>query len=66
MAKVKFGRNGEGGREALGMGNSSINTWDGSELELAGSMKSSSYFENNFPKLLLWFAVRDALDCVSF
>ena len=33
LARVKFDRDGEGGREALGMGNCSINVWDGSKLE---------------------------------
>ena len=31
--RVKVNRDGEGGREALGIGNCSINIWDGSELE---------------------------------
>ena len=35
------------------MGNYSINVWDGSEIELAWSKKSSLYFENNFPICLL-------------
>ena len=39
--------------EALGMQNRSINVWDGSELKLAWSNKSSSYFENNFAIFLL-------------
>ena len=34
------------------MGNRSISIWDGSELELAWSKKSSSYFGNNFPRFL--------------
>ena len=33
LARVKFDRDGEGDREALGMGNCSINVWDGSKLE---------------------------------
>ena len=37
LARVKFGRDGEGGRKALGMGKFSINIWDGSELKLAWS-----------------------------
>ena len=41
LARVKFDRDGEGGREAIGMGNCSINIWDGSDLELAWSKKSS-------------------------
>ena len=53
MARVKFDRDGEGGREALGMGNCCVNVWDGSELELAWSKKGSSYFGNNFPIFLL-------------
>ena len=53
MAKVKLDRDGEGGREALAMGNCSIDIWDGSELELALSKKNSSNFENNFPICLL-------------
>ena len=35
LARVKFDRDSEEGREALGMGNSSINILVGSELELA-------------------------------
>ena len=35
LARVKFDRDGEGGREALGLGNRSINISDGSELGLA-------------------------------
>ena len=49
LARVKYDRGGEGGREALGVGNCSINIWDESELELARYKKSSSYFENDFP-----------------
>ena len=49
LARVKFGRDDEGGREALVMGNCSFNIWDRSGLELVWSKKSSSYFENNFP-----------------
>ena len=41
MTKVKFDRDSDGGREALDMGNGSINIWDGSELELGWSKKSS-------------------------
>ena len=54
LARVKLDENGEGGRQAVGMGNHSINIWDGSELELAWSNKNSSYFENNFPISLLY------------
>ena len=53
LARVKYHRDGEGGREGLGVGNCSINIWDGSEPELAWSKKSSSYFKNNFPIFLL-------------
>ena len=53
LARVKFDRDGDGVKEALGMGSCCINTWDGSELELAWSKKSCSYFENNFSILLL-------------
>ena len=42
LAGVKFDRDGETGREALGMANCSINIWDGSELKWAWSKKSSS------------------------
>ena len=35
LARVKFDRDGEGGRKALGLGNRSINISDGSELGLA-------------------------------
>ena len=73
LARAKFGRDGEGDREALGVGNRSINIWDGSELELAWSKKSSSYFENNFPIILSsgisnasMFKVVDALHWVTF
>ena len=48
LARVKLDRSGERGRKVLGMGNGSINIWDGSELELAWSKESSSYYENNF------------------
>ena len=49
MSRVKFDRDGEGGREALDMGNCSINIWDGLELELALFKKNNLYFENNSP-----------------
>ena len=49
-----------------------INIWDGSELEIAWSKKSSSYFEMNFPIFLLYvilnttiFKVRDILHWVD-
>ena len=57
LAMVKFDRDGEGGREALGVGKCSINIWDGSELELAWSKKSSSYLENNFSVYKFIFAI---------
>ena len=73
MARVKFGRDDEGGRKALDMWNCNINIWDKSELKLAWSKKSSSYFENNFPIFLLSdisntliFKVRDVLHWVNF
>ena len=73
MARVKFCRDCEGGRKALVMGNCSINIWDGSELELAWSKKSSSCFENYFPIFLLYdvsntliFKVRDVFYWVKF
>ena len=53
LARVKFGKDGEEGRKTVGMKNCRINIWDGSELELAWSKKSSSCLENNFPKFLL-------------
>ena len=37
LARVKFDREHEGGKDAIGMENRSINIWDGSELELAWS-----------------------------
>ena len=40
LARVKFDRDGERGRETLGMGKGSINIWRGSELELAQSKKA--------------------------
>ena len=42
LARVKFDIDGEGGRKALGVENRSINIWDGSELKLAWSKKTSS------------------------
>ena len=53
LARVKLDMNGKGGREASGMGYCSGNTWNGLELKLPLSRKSSSYFENNFPVFLL-------------
>ena len=60
-------------REPPGLGNCSINIWDGSELELAWSKESSSKFENNFPIFLLSlisnqsvFKVREVLHWVIF
>ena len=73
MAKVKFDKDGERGREAQRMGNRSINMWDGLELEFTWSKKSSSYFENNFLILLLpgvlntsIFKARDVLQGINF
>ena len=72
LTSVKLDKDGEEGREALGMGNHSINIWIGWELELAWSNKSSSYFECNFPIFLLYgisntsiFKVRDVLHWVN-
>ena len=42
---IKYDRDGGRVREALSMGNCSINIWDGSELELALCKKSSSILE---------------------
>ena len=53
LAKVKFDRNGKGGREALGMGYCSCHIWNELELKLAWSRKNISYFENNAPIFLL-------------
>ena len=53
MARAKLNRDGKGGRKSLVMGNYSINIWDGSEMELVWSKKSSLSFENNFPICLL-------------
>ena len=53
LAGIIFDRDDEGIREVLGVGNCIINIWDGSELRLAWSKKSSSYFENDFPIFLL-------------
>ena len=62
LARVKFNIDGEGG-----------NIWDGSELKLSWSKKSSSYFENSSPIFLLSgfsntsiFKVRDVLHWVNF
>ena len=52
LAGVKHERDDEGNREALGAGNCSINIWDGSELRLPWSKKSSPFFKNKFPILL--------------
>ena len=54
LARVKLDEDGEGSKEALGMGNRSIKIWDESELELDWSNKSSWYFENNFLIFLLY------------
>ena len=73
LTRVKFDRDGEGGREAVGMGNCSIIIWYGSELESAWSKKGTLYFENNFPTFLLSdilnpsiFKVCDVLHWVNF
>ena len=55
LDRIKTNRDVEGGREALGMGICNINIWDGSELELAWSKKSSSDFKNSCPIFLLYF-----------
>ena len=55
LARVKLEKDGEKRREALGMGNCSINNWDEAELELVCSKKSSSNFENNFSIFLLCY-----------
>ena len=34
LARIKYDRDSEGGREALGVGNCSVNICDGSKLEL--------------------------------
>ena len=72
LAKIKFDRDGEGGRKALGMVNCSINISHESKLELAWSKKSSSYFESNFPIFSLsgvlntgTFKMRDVLHWVN-
>ena len=67
LARVKFNRDGEGGSEAPGVGNCSINIWGGSEQELAWFKKSSSYFEKNFLTFLLSvFRIHQFLRCVMF
>ena len=73
MARVKFYRDGEGGIEALGMGNRSINIWGDAPLELAWFKKNSSYFQNNIPIFLLSgisntsiFKVDDVLYWIDF
>ena len=40
LTRVQFDRDGERDREALGMGYCSINSWDGSDLELAEFRKT--------------------------
>ena len=73
MAIVKYGRDDEGGRDALGMTNRSINIWDRSEPKLAWSKKSSSYVEKKCPIFLLFgisniliFTVLNVLHWVNF
>ena len=45
LAIEKFNRDGREGREALGMGYCSIDTWNGLELKLDWSRNNSSYFQ---------------------
>ena len=56
--------------EAVGMRNCSLDIWDGSELELARSKKSNSYFEKNMPiggvLNTSIFTVRDASHWLDF
>ena len=47
-AKVKFYRDGEESREALGMKNCSIIIWDELELELAWSKKATHVLKTVF------------------
>ena len=53
MHRVIFDRYREGGREALGIESCSIGIWVESDLGIAWSKKSSSFFENNFPIFFL-------------
>ena len=53
LGKNWWGKDGDGGREALGMVNCSVNIWDRSKLELAWPKESSLYFENKYPIFLL-------------
>ena len=55
LARVKFDRDGEGGREDLGMGNCSINIWNRWELELAWSKRSSSYLNQSSNFFIIWY-----------
>ena len=55
LARAKLEKDGEKRREALGMGNCSINNWDKAEMEWVCSKKSSSNFENNFSIFLLCY-----------
>ena len=64
LARVKLDRDNEWGRETLGVENCIINIWNGSDLELAWSKKSSSYFENNFYDLV--FRIHWFVRCVMF
>ena len=73
LAIVKFNRHAKEGREALGMGYCSINTWNGLEMKVDWFRKNSSYFEKNFSISLLScnlntsvFKVCDALHWVHF
>ena len=73
QAMVKLNRNGKGSRKVVGMEDCSINILDPSELELAWSWKSSSYFEKKFLICLLFgilytsmFKVHDVLHWLDF
>ena len=53
LARVKFDRDTEHGREALGMGNCSINILDRTELELAWTKKNRWKQFSNI--LIIWY-----------
>ena len=63
LARVKLNKEGEGGREALGIGNLRINIWDGSELELAWSSKINIFMSGISNASI--FKVRDVLHWVN-
>ena len=72
LARAKLDRDGEGGREALGMVNCYINIWGGSELELRLIREKQFKFWKQFSTLLLSgisstsvFKVRDVLHWVN-